>query len=75
MKQDKYDLIFCYNIKRIRKQFHLTQKQFANKLGVSLYVVRKLEHNIIPPQLTVGILYSIYENFDVSPSKMLEDNR
>ena len=72
MKTNDDYLIFCRNIKYLRKKHGLTQSKMAEHLGVSVYCIRKLEKGIFPPRLTIDILYSIYEVFCISPSKIFE---
>lgn len=52
------------NIKQLRQQKNLTQKQVAEKLGVSSQAVSKWENNVNTPD--IALLPEIAELFGVS---------
>lgn len=58
-------------LKLLRKEQGLTQKQLAKLLNVSLYSIKKLEKGEIPKKLSVNILMDIHYNFGITPSQML----
>lgn len=62
----------CHNIYRLRKANNLTQKEMAKILKVGVGSLRKLEAGIIPPRMTVDILYHVYVAFGISPSQLME---
>lgn len=64
--------LFCTNLVRLRKHHQLTKKAMAKILNISLYSLNRLEAGIIPPRVTVGILYAIWNHFKRLPSEMLE---
>lgn len=68
MDQEKVGLF----IKNIRKQNGLTQKQFAEKLGVTYQAVSKWENGINLPE--ISILKQISKEFNVSIEDILEGN-
>lgn len=65
--------ILCSNIKKLRKAHNLTQRQMAEICKISVASLRKLENNIIPPRLSVEILFNIYKHFDLTPSELFSD--
>lgn len=68
MDQEKVGLF----IKDIRKKNGLTQKQFADKLGVTYQAVSKWENGINLPE--ISILKQISKEFNVSIENILEGN-
>ncbi len=57
------------NIKTYRKNKHLTQKQLADKIGLSEITIRRYEKNTNVP--TIEILNKISEVLDVSTNNLL----
>ena len=73
MKNNKNNcLIFCNNLKHIRNTLGLTQKQMADLCGTSVYMLRKIENNILPKHLSVDILFHIHRSFNIPPSQLFE---
>lgn len=64
---------FCNNIKKIRKAHNLSQKQMAEICKISVASLRKIENNILPPRLTVEILFNLCEYFNYSASELFSD--
>ena len=60
------------NIKSLRTENGLTQKQMAKKLNISVYCLRKMEKAELPKTLTHKTLIDICEIFGKTPSEMLE---
>ncbi len=67
MDTNKEILIFCQNIKYLRKIHHLSKKKMAQLLGISVDSLTKLEHDIMPPMLSCEILFHILDNFSIFP--------
>ena len=61
---------FCRNIRSLRQANHLTQKQMAKLLEISLYSLRRIESGTVPPKLDVDILFKIHETFGILPSRL-----
>lgn len=64
-------LTFCENIHLLRMKHHLTQAEMAKLLSISVRTICLLENGIIPPRLSVSILYNIYAVFHIRPADML----
>lgn len=60
------------NIKSLRIENGLTQKQMAKRLNISVYCLRKTEKAELPKTLTHKTLIDICEIFGKTPSEMLE---
>ncbi|MEG1880227.1 MAG: helix-turn-helix transcriptional regulator [Oscillospiraceae bacterium] len=60
-------LIFCKNIKNLRKREKLTQREMSDILGIGLKSLEKLEKGLIPARLSIETLFkaSIYFKYAV----------
>lgn len=58
-------------IKKIRKQFGLTQEQLAEKIGCTTAHLGKIEINGVNP--SIDFLEKIFVAFDIPPSSLLND--
>ena len=67
--------IFCDNIRYLRKSINLSKKEMANLLGIGLHSLNLLEKGMIPPRLSVQILYNIYHQFGLLPSQQLGEKQ
>ena len=65
-------LIFSQNMKKIRKNAQLTQREMAQKLGISIASLSKIEKGILPPRLSCSILFRIHKEFGVHPKDLFE---
>lgn len=74
MNHKKEIHIFCKNIKRLRETERLTQKEMAERLGIGVSSLIKLEKGILPPRLTCEILFCIQRRFGIPPEKMFTEN-
>lgn len=60
------------NLFLLRVKHRLNQKEMALILGIGLLSLRKLEKGIIPPRLTVEMLYRIHDHFGITPSNLMD---
>lgn len=67
---DQEFLIFCQNIRYLRNAHKLTQKEMAEICGVSISTLKKLEHNILPPRISVRIIFAISSHFNLRPEQL-----
>lgn len=67
--------IFCRNIQTLRKQNNLSQKEMAQKLGISVASLRKLEQNRLPPRMSCAVFVRIWQEFGVKPSAMFQADK
>ena len=63
------DKILGERIKSIRKKHRVTQREFAELLGVAQSAVSKIEKGYQPP--SVDILISLREELDINLNKLL----
>lgn len=68
----KEGLIFCENIKKLRKKESLSKKEMAKRLGIGTSSLTMLENGEIPKRLTCKIVYKIQEEFDILPQNMFK---
>ena len=66
MKQADNRSIFCRNIRFLRKQQSLTQKQLADIMDVSTATVRRMENNDPHVRVNGKILCKLANYFDLS---------
>ena len=62
--------VFCYHIRRIRKENNMTQREMAHKLGISISTLTKIEKGIIPPRLSCSILFRVQREFGIHPKDL-----
>ena len=62
-------VIFCYNVSLLRRYFHLTQKEMAKILEISVYSLRKIERGVITEKITLDVVYLLYKRFGLPYSK------
>ena len=61
---------FLSNLKYLRRQHHLTQKQMAQILGISITTWRKIEQGIMPPRLSSLVVYRAADAFGIAAIKL-----
>ena len=59
--------IFCNNVKQLRINKRLTQREMAKLLKIGVNSLRQLEQGKIPPRMNCEIILNIYRAFDLSP--------
>lgn len=60
--------IFTTNIITLRKNHNLSKKEMAKILGISIYMLNKIETGIIPKNLNCDVLFKIHKHFNIHPS-------
>lgn len=58
------------NLNHLRRQHHLTQKQMAQTLGISITTWRKMEQGIMPPRLSSLVVYRAADAFGIPTSTL-----
>ena len=70
-----------YNILCLRRTNNLTKKEMAKILGIGIASLNKIEQGILPPRLSVTILFKIQAHFgiplsfQISKKVSLEDGK
>ena len=57
--------IFLYNVIWLRKHYGLSKKEMAKKLGISVWMLNKIERGELPPNLKIDVLFCIRKEFGV----------
>ena len=65
MRTDTEMLALCQKIHTLRVQNHLSQKEMADKLGISIASLQKIEQNCPPPQLRCNVLLRVHTEFGI----------
>lgn len=63
--------IFSQNVMYLRKSHNITKKEMAKILGIGINSLNKLEQGILPPRLSVKILFRAKNYFGISLSDQL----
>ncbi len=71
MNNETNVLIFCENIKRLRKREHLSKKDMAKILHIGVKTLTAIESGVLPKSLDCSVLFYIDDNFNISASDML----
>lgn len=76
---DKTELeVFAHNIVWLRKHFRLSKKRMAELLGIGLWSLNQIERGVVPPRLTVAVLFMVQRQFGISPNmlfnRLFEEN-
>ena len=59
-----------YNIKWLRMQHGLSEKQMAEILGIGVGSLRKIENGALPPRLSVSIVFKVQNYFCIQPKDL-----
>lgn len=70
--KDIYKII-AKNLKKHRKEKHITQKQLAEKSGYSYAYIRRIEGPNCPKNFSVLTLYNICTTLDIDISSLFEE--
>ena len=65
-------LILCENIKFLRLKNNLTKKEMAQKLGIGVQSITKIESGTTPRSVNAITLYIIHKTFDIPIETLLE---
>ncbi len=63
LKEEVNNLL--YNIKWLRLQHGLTEKQMAEILGIGVGSLRKIEKEELPPRLSANIVFEVQNYFGI----------
>ncbi len=66
-----YSKIFCDNLKQLRKKEKLAISEMAKRLNISTKSFATLESGILPPHISISILFTIEKEFGIAPMDML----
>jgi transcriptional regulator with XRE-family HTH domain len=64
---------FCYNITYLRSINNLSKKEMSKILGIGVNTLDKIEQAILPPRLSVKVLFRIQKYFNVPADVILSE--
>lgn len=71
----QYELsVFCENFKKLRKKEKLSKRKMAKILGIGVKSITLIENGTVPKRLSFKIMIKIYNNFGITPQKMILKN-
>ena len=62
---------YCRNIRYLRRVNHLTQRELAEKLGISVGTLRRIEAEQFPPRSNSRTLNRVCDLFQISSDALL----
>ena len=71
MKSNKSSDQFCQNVCYLRKTHHLTQKEMASVLGISVSTLRRIEREDETVRVSSGMLCRLCDHFGLSTDAVL----
>ena len=63
-------VVFCRNIKALRKLHGFNKKEMAVISGISVPILTKIEEGIMPPRISINIIFEISKYFKIKPHKL-----
>lgn len=66
MNTDLEFLCFCQNVRRLRTEAGLSQKEMAQIMGIGVYSLRKIELRMFPPRAGVDMFFRLRHTFHIS---------
>ena len=66
MNTDLEFLCFCQNVRRLRTEAGLSQKEMAQIMGIGVYSLRKIELGTFPPRAGVDMFFRLRDTFHIS---------
>lgn len=60
---------FLYNVQQIRKRNRISKKRMAEILGIGRGSLTKIEKGILPPRLSVEVVFRIQQYFGISAAE------
>ena len=65
-------LLLCENIKLLRAKNNLSKKEMAQKSGISIKSITKIESGVLPRSVNAITLYKIHKVFNIPIETLLE---
>ena len=74
MNKETEIMLFCENIKSIRKTNKITKKEMAKLIGIGTKSLTLIENGRLPPRLGCDVLFEIQKEFGIAPKTMFSKN-
>ena len=65
-------LIFCENVKQLRKLHGLSKSKMAKLLGISTAGLSAIENGIIPPRMSCAVILRASDAFGIAPKELFK---
>lgn len=62
---------FIHNVLWLRRHYGLSKKKMAEILGISLFMINKIENGQLPPTLEIDVLFRIHKAFGITMADIL----
>ena len=62
--------IFCSKVRNIRQENKISKKEMAEIMGVSVYILTKIESGVLPDSVDVSALLKLRDRFGIKLSAM-----
>lgn len=72
MKDSNEYLYFSQHVRRIRIERKMTQKEMADRLGIGVRTLSRIERGILPRRLSCEILFRVQEQFGICPQDLFK---
>ena len=74
MNKETEIMLFCENIKSIRKTNKLSKKEMAKLIDIGTKSLTLIENGRLPPKLGCDVLFKIQKEFGIAPKTMFSKN-
>lgn len=74
MNKETEIMLFCENIKSIRKTNKLSKKEMAKLIGIGTKSLTLIENGRLPPKLGCDVLFEIQKKFGIAPKTIFSKN-
>ncbi len=64
---DKQLMNILKNISWLRMHFGISKKKMAELLKISVSSLNKIEDGILPPRLSMDMIFNVHKNFGIQP--------
>ena len=70
MKNENQMIVFCQNVKVLREKNGLSQREMAKIMAISVNSLKKIEEEIMPPRMSVKIIFKLSRYFYIKPCEL-----
>ena len=65
MQNDQQIIVFCENMKTLRKRNNLSKKEMAKILGIVVRNLAKIEERVMPSKTSTSVIFKISHHFKI----------
>ncbi len=70
MATNKEIQLLCSNVRALRRQRNLSQREMAAIMGIGISSLRKLESGCLPPRLRLDAVFALADAFSLPPDAL-----